>query len=65
MKNSSSKHYPYHNRVISSFLSFVFLSFSFQTKDLIKKMLSANVRERITLAEVMDHPWLQEDATAS
>nr|XP_058959752.1 testis-specific serine/threonine-protein kinase 3-like [Pocillopora verrucosa] len=36
-----------------------------QTKDLIKKMLSANVRERITLAEVMDHPWLQEDATAS
>lgn len=36
-----------------------------QAKDLIKKMLSTSVRERITLTEVMDHPWLLEDVTAT
>ncbi|KAJ7365715.1 hypothetical protein OS493_002431 [Desmophyllum pertusum] len=32
---------------------------SVQIKDLISKMLTANVRERITLNEAFDHPWLK------
>ena len=47
------------------FLSCCLLSFLLQIKDLIRKMLTANVRERITLTEVLEHPWLKDFETST
>ncbi|XP_074575726.1 calcium-dependent protein kinase 1-like [Curcuma longa] len=33
-------------------------------KDLVKKMLRANPKERLTAAEILNHPWIREDGEA-
>ncbi|XP_024382928.1 calcium-dependent protein kinase 17 [Physcomitrium patens] len=32
-----------------------------EAKDLVKKMLNSNVKERLTAQEVLNHPWMQRD----
>lgn len=34
-------------------------------KDLVKKMMRADPKERLTAAEVLNHPWMREDGDAS
>ncbi|KAG5589425.1 hypothetical protein H5410_039939 [Solanum commersonii] len=40
-------------------------SVSSSAKDLVKKMLRSDPRERISAAEVLNHPWMREDGDAS
>ncbi|CAN6443916.1 unnamed protein product [Victoria cruziana] len=39
-------------------------SISRDAKDLIKKMLQLNPKERLTATEVLSHPWIKEDGVA-
>ncbi|KAK7276654.1 hypothetical protein RIF29_17798 [Crotalaria pallida] len=39
-------------------------SISPQAKDLIRKMLSMNPRQRLTAHQVLNHPWIKEDGEA-
>ncbi|CAN1743648.1 Calcium-dependent protein kinase 1 [Linum perenne] len=40
-------------------------SISSSAKDLVKKMLAADPKERLSAAEVLNHPWMREDGDAS
>ncbi|KAK6158352.1 hypothetical protein DH2020_005666 [Rehmannia glutinosa] len=40
-------------------------SISSSAKDLVKKMLQADPKERLTAVEVLNHPWMREDGDAS
>ncbi|KAJ0106674.1 hypothetical protein Patl1_17616 [Pistacia atlantica] len=40
-------------------------SISSSAKDLVKKMLRADPRERLSAVEVLNHPWMREDGDAS
>eukprot|EP00252_Welwitschia_mirabilis_P011567 TRINITY_DN2584_c0_g2_i1.p1 TRINITY_DN2584_c0_g2~~TRINITY_DN2584_c0_g2_i1.p1 ORF type:complete len:543 (-),score=99.08 TRINITY_DN2584_c0_g2_i1:457-2085(-) len=40
-------------------------SISSSAKDLVKKMLKQNPKERLSAAEVLSHPWMKEDGDAS
>ncbi|XP_028804802.1 calcium-dependent protein kinase 1-like [Neltuma alba] len=40
-------------------------SISSSAKDLIKKMLQSNPKERLSTVEVLNHPWMREDGDAS
>ncbi|KAG8661858.1 calcium-dependent protein kinase 1 [Manihot esculenta] len=40
-------------------------SISSSAKDLVKKMLRADPKERLSAVEVLNHPWMQEDGDAS
>ncbi|PHU30746.1 Calcium-dependent protein kinase 3 [Capsicum chinense] len=40
-------------------------SISSSSKDLVKKMLRSDPRERIFAAEVLNHPWMREDGDIS
>ncbi|WOG86335.1 hypothetical protein DCAR_0205537 [Daucus carota subsp. sativus] len=40
-------------------------SISISARDLVKKMLCYDPKERITAAEVLNHPWMREDGDAS
>ncbi|KAL7111768.1 hypothetical protein ACP275_05G110600 [Erythranthe tilingii] len=40
-------------------------SISSSAKDLVKKMLQSNPKDRFTAAEVLNHPWMREDGDAS
>ncbi|CAA3024976.1 calcium-dependent protein kinase 1-like [Olea europaea var. sylvestris] len=40
-------------------------SISSSAKDLVKKMLQADPRHRLTAVEVLQHPWMKEDGDAS
>ncbi|CAI9771782.1 unnamed protein product [Fraxinus pennsylvanica] len=40
-------------------------SISSSAKDLVKKMLQADPRHRLTAVEVLQHPWMREDGDAS
>ncbi|XP_066361661.1 LOW QUALITY PROTEIN: calcium-dependent protein kinase 15-like [Miscanthus floridulus] len=40
-------------------------SISNSAKDLVKKMLRQDPKERLTAAEILNHPWIREDGEAS
>lgn len=40
-------------------------NFSIELKDLITKMLSHEPKERLTLAQVRNHPWIQQEQLKS
>ncbi|CAI9094213.1 OLC1v1029909C1 [Oldenlandia corymbosa var. corymbosa] len=40
-------------------------SISSSAKDLVKKMLRADPKERLTAVDVLNHPWMREDGDAS
>ncbi|XP_065858723.1 calcium-dependent protein kinase 3 isoform X1 [Euphorbia lathyris] len=40
-------------------------SLSTSAKDLVKKMLKSDPKERLTAAQVLEHPWIREDGEAS
>ncbi|PIM98764.1 Ca2+/calmodulin-dependent protein kinase, EF-Hand protein superfamily [Handroanthus impetiginosus] len=40
-------------------------SISSSAKDLVKKMLQADPKDRLTASEVLNHPWMREDGDAS
>ncbi|KVH90052.1 Calcium-binding EF-hand [Cynara cardunculus var. scolymus] len=47
------------------FVSDPWPSISSSAKDLVKKMLKADPKERLTAVEVLNHPWMREDGDAS
>ncbi|KAM1636926.1 hypothetical protein ACFX13_015061 [Malus domestica] len=47
------------------FVSDPWPSISSSAKDLVKKMLRADPKERLTAADVLSHPWMREDGDAS
>ncbi|XP_051129430.1 calcium-dependent protein kinase 1-like isoform X2 [Andrographis paniculata] len=47
------------------FVSDPWPSISGSAKDLVKKMLQADPKDRLTAAEVLNHPWMREDGDAS
>ncbi|XP_073301831.1 calcium-dependent protein kinase 1-like [Primulina huaijiensis] len=54
--------------VLRSHLDFVsdpWPSISSSAKDLVKKMLQADPKDRLTAVEVLNHPWMREDGDAS
>ncbi|EFJ21060.1 calcium dependent protein kinase 17 [Selaginella moellendorffii] len=46
------------------FVSDPWPSISSSAKDLVKKMLTQDVKKRVTAAEVLSHPWVREDGDA-
>ncbi|KAI3522506.1 hypothetical protein L1887_00340 [Cichorium endivia] len=47
------------------FVSEPWPSISSSAKDLVKKMLKSDPKERLTAVEVLNHPWMREDGDAS
>ncbi|CAH1451515.1 unnamed protein product [Lactuca virosa] len=47
------------------FVSDPWPSISSSAKDLVKKMLKSDPKERLTAVEVLNHPWMREDGDAS
>ncbi|KAL3619222.1 Calcium-dependent protein kinase 15 [Castilleja foliolosa] len=47
------------------FVSDPWPSISSSAKDLVKKMLQSDPKDRLTAAEVLNHPWMREDGDAS
>lgn len=47
------------------FVSDPWPSISNSAKDLVKKMLQADPKSRLTASEVLNHPWMREDGDAS
>ncbi|KAI6707145.1 hypothetical protein NL676_010107 [Syzygium grande] len=47
------------------FVSDPWPSISSSAKDLVKKMLRADPKERLSAVEVLNHPWMREDGDAS
>ncbi|KAI3687464.1 hypothetical protein L1987_81161 [Smallanthus sonchifolius] len=47
------------------FVSDPWPSISSSAKDLVKKMLHSDPKERLTAVEVLNHPWIREDGDAS
>ena len=43
----------------------VSLSVTFLNKDLVRKLLKVNVKERLTVDEALRHPWVRGIAAAS
>ncbi|PGH11592.1 CAMK/CAMKL/PASK protein kinase [Polytolypa hystricis UAMH7299] len=57
------KENPFYNvdEILEHPLRVPYLPFSEGTIDLIRKMLNRDVEERITITDVLEHPWMRED----